>query len=65
MVQSSATAVLVSLVHTISMVIAGGVIAFLVYGWLGLKFLSRSWFNLDFLWAISLILIGAIGLLTA
>jgi hypothetical protein len=65
MVQSSATAVLVSLVHTISMVTAGGVIALLVYSWLGLKFLSRSWFNLDFLWAISLILIGAIGLLTA
>ena len=65
MVQGSATAVLVSLVHTISMVTAGGVIALLVYSWLGLKFLSRSWFNLDFLWAISLILIGAIGLLTA
>jgi hypothetical protein len=47
------------------MVTAGGGIALLVYGWLGLKFLSRSWFNLDFLWAASLILIGAVGLLTA
>jgi hypothetical protein len=65
MAQNSATAVMVSLVHTISMVVAGGVIALLVYGWLGLKFLSRSWFNLDFVWAVSLILIGAIGLLTA
>ena len=65
MAQNSATAVLVSLAHTLSMVTAGGVIALLVYGWLGLKFLSRSWFNLDFLWAASLILIGAIGLLTA
>jgi hypothetical protein len=46
-------------------VTAGGVIALLVHGWLGLKFLSRSWFNLDFVWAMSLILIGAIGLLTA
>ena len=63
--QNSATAVLVSLAHTLSMVTAGGVIALLVYGWLGLKFLSRSWFNLDFLWAASLILIGAVGLLTA
>ena len=59
------TAALVSLVHTLSMVIAGGVLAFLVHAWLGLKFLSRSWFNLDFVWAVSLILIGAIGLLTA
>ena len=64
MAQNSATAVLVSLAHTLSMVIAGGVIALLVYGWLGLKFLSRSWFNLDFVWAMSLILIGAMGLLT-
>jgi hypothetical protein len=65
MAQNSVTAVLVSLVHTLSVVTAGGVIALLVYGWLGLKFLSRSWVNLDYLWAISLILIGAIGLLTA
>ena len=65
MAQNSATAVLVSLVHTISMVTAVGVIALLVFDWLGLKFLSKSWFNLDFVWAVSLILIGAIGLLTA
>jgi hypothetical protein len=65
MTQNSATAVLVSLVHTLSMVTAGGVIALLVHTWLGLKFLSKSWFNLDFVWAVSLIVIGAIGLLTA
>ena len=64
MAQNAATAVLVSLTHTLSMVTAGGVIALIVYGWLGLKFLSRSWFNLDLVWAMSLILIGAIGLLT-
>ena len=63
--QNSATALLVSLVHTLSMVAAGGVIALLVHTWLGLKFLSRSWFNLDFVWAVSLIIIGTIGLLTA
>jgi len=65
MAQNSETAVLVSLAHTLAMVTAGGVIALLVYDWLGWKFLSRGWFNLDFVWAISLILIGAIGLLTA
>jgi hypothetical protein len=59
------TAVLVSILHTLSMVTAGVVMALLVHSWLGLKFLSRSWFNLDFVWAVSLILIGAIGLLTA
>jgi hypothetical protein len=59
------TAVLVSILHTLSMVTAGVVMALLVHSWLGLKFLSRSWFNLDFVWAVSLIFIGAIGLLTA
>jgi uncharacterized membrane protein len=65
MAENSTTAILVSLLHTISMVTAGGVIALLVHDRLGLKFLSRSWFNLDLVWAMSLILIGAIGLLTA
>ena len=63
--QNTAMAVLVSVVHALAMVTAGGVIAMLVYSWLGLKFLSRSWFNLDVTWAASLILIGAIGLITA
>lgn len=63
--RSLTTAVLVSLVHTLAMVAAGGVMALLVHAWLGLKFLSRSWFNLESVWAVSLILIGAIGLLTA
>jgi uncharacterized membrane protein len=65
MAENSTIAILVSLLHTISMVTAGGVIALLVHDRLGLKFLSRSWFNLDLVWAMSLILIGAIGLLTA
>ncbi len=65
MAQNSVTAILVSLAHTFSMVTAGGVTALLVYSWFGLKFISTSWFNLDFVWAVSLILIGAIGLLTA
>lgn len=59
------TAVLVSLVHTLSMMTAGVMMALLVHSWLGLKFLSKSWFNLEFVWAVSLILIGGIGLLTA
>lgn len=58
-------AMLVSLVHTLAMVTAGGLIAWLVYAWFGMKFLARSWFNLDLIWAGSLILIGTIGLLTA
>lgn len=56
------TAVLVAVVHALAMVAAGGCCAWLVYRYLGLKFISRSWFNLDAVWAVSLILVGAIGL---
>ena len=56
-------ATMVALVHTLAMTLSGGVLAIAVYKWLGLRFLSRSWFNLDFIWAVSLILVGAISLL--
>jgi hypothetical protein len=55
-------AVLVSIVHSVAMIAAGGFAAWLVYRYLGLKFVSRSWFNLDATWAISLILVGALSL---
>ena len=55
-------AVLVSAVHSATMIAAGGILAWLVYRYLGLKFVSRSWFNLDATWAISLILVGALSL---
>jgi hypothetical protein len=60
-----ATGVMVSVVHTVAMIGAGGLIAFLVYAWLGLRFLSRSWFNLDVVWASSLVAVGAIALTIA
>ena len=53
------TAVLVAFVHSAAMIAAGGLSAWLVYRYLGLKFVSRSWFNLDAAWATSLILVGA------
>ena len=55
-------ALLVSLIHTLAMLAAGGFLAWLVYRYLGLKFISRSWFNLDAIWSISLILVGALSL---
>jgi hypothetical protein len=55
-------AVLVSVVHSVAMIAAGGSLAWLVYRYLGLKFVSRSWFNLDATWAFSLVLIGALSL---
>ena len=55
----------VAAVHTFAMSIAGGVIAVFVYLWFGLKFISKSWFNLDLVWAISLIVVGAFGVYSA
>jgi hypothetical protein len=55
-------AVLVSAVHSVAMMVAGGLSAWLVYRYLGLKFVSRSWFNLDATWAVSLMMVGALSL---
>jgi hypothetical protein len=56
------TAVLVAAIHSCAMITAGGLLAWLVYRYLGLKLVSRSWFNLDRIWAMSLILVGALSL---
>jgi hypothetical protein len=55
----------VAAVHTLFMTVAGGAIAVAIYMWLGLKFLSRTWFNLDLVWALSLILVGTFGIYSA
>jgi hypothetical protein len=62
---SLATAIAVSLVHAAAMIVSGGAVALAVHGWLGLQFISKSWFNLDVVWALSLILVGAAGVTSA
>jgi hypothetical protein len=61
MTQGALLAVAVAAAHTAAMLASGGLAALLVHDWLGLKALSRSWFNLDALWAGSLVLVGALG----
>ncbi len=63
--QNAGIALAVALLHTAAMVAGGGAVAFAVHHYLGLKFLSKSWFNLDLVWALSLIAVGAIALWTA
>lgn len=58
-------AIAVSIVHASAMILSGGIIAFAVHEWLGLRFIAKSWFNLDVVWALNLILVGAIGLMSA
>jgi hypothetical protein len=57
--------VLVAIVHSLAMVAAGGAFAWLVYRYLGLKAVAGSWFNLDAIWAGSLILVGGLSLALA
>jgi hypothetical protein len=55
----------VAIVHTLAMLAAGGALAGAVYRWLGLQALSRGWFDLETFWALSLVLVGALGLWSA
>jgi len=61
---SISIAIVVALAHTLAMTLSGGIMAVVIYHWLGLKFLSKTWFNLDIVWALSLVLVGAVALLT-
>lgn len=60
--QNLGTAVLVSIVHVVAMITAGGCIAWFVYRYLDLRLVSRMWFNLEAGWAVSLIAVGVIAL---
>ncbi|WP_108813959.1 hypothetical protein [Loktanella sp. Alg231-35] len=59
------TAFTVALAHTAAMTLAGGLIAMVINLWLGLRFLSKTWFNLDLVWAVTLIMVGAFGVWAA
>lgn len=65
MARNAGLTLLVALVHTAAMLTSGGALAYAVYRWLGLQFLSRSWFDLDVVWALSLIAVGTLGLWSA
>ena len=62
---SMATALAVAAVHTLAMLLAGGAMAWLVYRYLGLRFIRSAWLDLDRLWGASLVAAGAAGALMA
>jgi len=49
-------------VHTLSLLLVGGVIAIVVYEKMGVAFLRRAWVNLDLVWTLALIVSGAAAL---
>jgi len=46
------------LVHSLAMLVVTGIVAIVVYEWVGLDFLRRGWINLDLVWTAALIGIG-------
>jgi hypothetical protein len=51
-------------VHALAMLMVTGVIAVIVYEWVGIGFLRRGWINVDWLWTGALILTGLILIVT-
>jgi hypothetical protein len=60
-----AIALAVAGLHTLAMLLAALAMAWAVYRWLGLRFLRLAWFNLDRVWAASLVVAGAAGIALA
>ena len=50
-------------VHTVVMLATTGVIAIVVYEWVGLAFLRRGWINFDLLWIGALVVTGLLLIL--
>jgi hypothetical protein len=59
---SIAQAVAVVLLHTGAMIAVAGVIAIMVYDWVGLAILRSAWINLDTIWAGALVTAGVLSL---
>jgi hypothetical protein len=56
-------AILVAAVHASAVIAGGAFVAWSVYRYLGVKFLSKAWFNLDALWAASLMAVGLLSII--
>jgi hypothetical protein len=62
---SSRAGFLAVMIHTLGYLLVTGLIAWLVYTRLGLAVLRRTWFNLDRMWAFSLVVTAGLTLLIA
>jgi hypothetical protein len=45
-------------IHSAATLVTTAVVAIFVYEWIGLAFLRRGWINLDWIWAIALVVAG-------
>ncbi|HYR91780.1 MAG TPA: hypothetical protein VE422_47475 [Terriglobia bacterium] len=58
--QGAVNGALATVVHSAAMLATTGLIAILVYDWIGLGFLRRRWINFDWVWALALIAAGVV-----
>jgi hypothetical protein len=65
MTRNAGLTLTVAVAHTAAMILSGGALAYGVYRWLGLQFLTRSWFDLEAFWALSLLFVGVLGVWSA
>jgi hypothetical protein len=59
----AASGVWATLIHTLGYFTVTAAVALLVYQKFGLAMLRRSWFNLDLIWAVALVVTGFVALL--
>jgi hypothetical protein len=59
---SLGSALAVAAVHTLAMLSAGAVVAWIVYRHVGLRVLNRGWLDLDVVWGLSLVAAGGVSL---
>ena len=52
-------------VHTTATLLVTGIVSLLVYEWIGLEFLRRSWINFDLLWTAMLVATGILLIMTS
>jgi hypothetical protein len=60
--QGAASGLWATLIHTLGYFTVTAAVALLVYRKFGLAMLRRSWFNLDLIWAITLVVTGLVAL---
>ena len=59
-----APGLLAASLHTTAMLLVMGTVALVVYERFGLTFLRKAWFNMDLVWAVTLVAAGVVTLLT-
>jgi hypothetical protein len=57
---SLATALAAAVVHTVALLMSAGLVALVVYEWVGVAFLRRGWINFDLVWSFALVAAGVI-----